>query len=30
VVVIQADALTEAGLATLLVAPLTSQRRCGA
>jgi len=29
VVVIQADALTEAGLATLLVVPLTSQmRRC--
>jgi mRNA interferase MazF len=30
VVVIQADALTEAGLATLLVVPLTSQRRRGA
>ena len=30
VVVIQADALTEAGLATLLVVPLTSQRRHGA
>lgn len=29
-VVIQADALTEAGLPTLLVVPLTSQRRCGA
>jgi len=29
-VVIQADALTEAGLATLLVVPLTSQRRRGA
>ena len=30
VVVIQADALTEADLATLLVVPLTSQRRRGA
>ena len=30
VVVIQADALTEAGLATVLVVPLTSQRRRGA
>ena len=30
VVVIQADALTEAGLATVLVVPLTSQRRHGA
>jgi mRNA interferase MazF len=30
VVVIQADALTEAGLATLVVVPLTSQRRRGA
>ena len=30
VVVIQADALTEAGLATLLVVPLTNQRRHGA
>ena len=30
VVVIQADALTETGLATLLVVPLTSQRRHGA
>ncbi len=30
VVVIQADALTEAGLATLLVVPLTSQQRRGA
>jgi len=30
VVVIQADALTGAGLATLLVVPLTSQRRRGA
>ncbi len=30
VVVIQADALTEAGLATLLVVPHTSQRRHGA
>ncbi len=30
VVVIQADALTEAGIATLLVVPLTSQRRHGA
>ena len=30
VVVIQADALTEAGLATFLVVPLTSQRRRGA
>jgi mRNA interferase MazF len=30
VVVIQADALTEAGLATLLVVPLTSQMRRGA
>ncbi len=29
-VVIQADALTEAGLATLLVVPLTSQQRRGA
>ena len=30
VVVIQADLLTAAGLATLLVVPLTSQRRQGA
>ena len=30
VVVIQANPLTEAGLATLLVVPLTSQRRLGA
>jgi mRNA interferase MazF len=30
VVVIQADALTGAGLATVLVVPLTSQRRRGA
>lgn len=30
VVVIQADALTEAGLATVVVVPLTTQRRRGA
>ncbi len=30
VVVIQADPVTEAGLATLLVVPLTTQHRCGA